>query len=159
MAHQETMNGADASARRFGRNLSGFAHDVATLAELQFRLLAVDLRDAKKAAGLAVMLMAAGLVLAFGMIPILLAALAYVLVDFAGWPLSAAFGVVALGAVVLAAGMAFVGWKRLTRGTATLNRSRRELKETFHWIKESLRPGDELSPANSDRYAASPPRW
>ena len=49
MVHQATINGRHTAygGPRMGRSLAGLGHDVLTLAELQARLLAVDLSEGR----------------------------------------------------------------------------------------------------------------
>lgn len=125
-------------AAEFGRNFSLLAQDFATLAELQLRLFAVDLREARRSAIPALAAIVAGAVLALGCLPVLMAAAAYSLVEFAQWPASGSFGLVGGAALLIASLSAFVGWKRLSSAASTLSRSREELSETLHWLKRAL---------------------
>jgi uncharacterized membrane protein YqjE len=138
MAAQETMK-ANGQTPPLGKNLSGFARDVVTLTELQFKLLAVDCRDARITAGQGLMLLGAGAVLALAVVPILLVAIAFVLIEVADWSHWSSF--LTAGAISLAiAGLCgWYGWRRMKSATSTFQRSRAELSETFQWIKETLR--------------------
>jgi hypothetical protein len=140
MVDQETVGPKTKGARRLGRNLTGFAHDVATLAELQLRLLSVDFRDAVRQAGPGAVVAATAMVVALGALPIALAAIGFVLMELAGWSASLSFGVVAVVSLGGAAGLGYAGWRKLSRATTTLQRSQVELIETVKWIKESLKP-------------------
>lgn len=142
MVDQTTMN------RRFPQthiraNLAGLAHDALTLAELQVRLLSVDLREARRGAATALALLVAGGVLALGCVPLLLLGGARLLVELARWPESGAYAAIGVLAAVLALLILRLGWRRTTRALATVQRSREELLETVRWLKESLRPSDE----------------
>jgi uncharacterized membrane protein YqjE len=138
MVAQETMN-SNGRTPPLTTNLSGFARDVVTLTELQFKLLAVDCRDAKAAAGRGLLLLGAGCVFAIAVVPVLLASAAYALVEVAGWSRAAAFATSALLSAGLACLTGFLGWRRMQTATSAFQRSRAEIKETVHWIKESLR--------------------
>jgi uncharacterized membrane protein YqjE len=157
MVDQATMN-ANGSARRLGRNLSDFAHDVVTLAELQLQLLSVDLRDTRATAVPSAIMLCSGLIFAFGTIPLLLAAIAFLLVEFAGWTYSAAFGLVALASITIAGLLAWFGWTRLMAALSVLKRSRDELRETMHWVKESLRTASSAE-QRAGQTAVGPRDW
>jgi len=139
MVDQKAVGTNGKGATRFGRNLSGFAHDVATLAELQLRLVGVDVRDASRTAGPAAAFLGSAIVLGLGAAPVLLAALSFLLVEAAGWSYAGAFGLVAVLSVAAAGVVGSIGWRRLTSAIGTLQRSRDELIETVRWIKESLK--------------------
>ena len=140
MAYQAQVDNSTNGAAEFGENLSGFAHDVTSLVELQVRLLAVDLRDAKRRSGPAVGLVLGGVVLLLGCVPVLLFAAAHLLIEFAGWPASGAYAAAALTGLVLGGGLGYFGWKRLMAAAGTLARSRDELTETLQWLKRALKP-------------------
>lgn len=142
MVDQTTMNGRGRAAR-LGRNVSDYAHDVVTLAELQLRLLAVDLRDGSRAAGPAGALIVAGFLAALGSIPLLFVAFALALAEFAGWPYSVGFAVSAAAGMVAGGAAAYFGWKKLLAAGKNLGRSKAEFVQTLKWIKESLRPSEE----------------
>lgn len=148
MVAQETLNAAPNAAPRLGRSLNGFAHDILALGELQLRLLAVDCRDAKATATKGLILLASGAVLAFGLVPILLATIGLAFVEFADWSYTAAFGAAAGISLLAAVGLAWAGWKALSQSGSPFQRSKTEMKESLHWIKESLRasPSEDVDP-------------
>jgi uncharacterized membrane protein YqjE len=149
MVDQETVNPASGrSAARFGRNITGFAHDLATLAELQLRLFSVDLRDATRAAAPSAAILGIALIVGLGATPIILAAVAMALVEVAGWSYTAAFAAVAVCSVLVAAGLGYAGWRKLGTALRTLQRARDELVETVRWIKDSLKPSSSRSELN-----------
>lgn len=154
MADQATVSNGRRTAKQFGRNVSGYAHDVVTLTELQLRLLAVDLRDGSKTAGLAVAAIVVGVLAALGAIPLVFVTIALALVEFGGWSYTAAFALSALSGLVVGALALYFGWKRLLSAGRTLGRSKAELVQTLKWIKESLRPSDveSDSPPVSSRF-------
>jgi len=140
-------------AKKFGRNISGYAHDILTLGELQLRLLAVDLRDGSSAAGLGLGAIVAGVLAAVGAIPLIFVTMALALVEFADWSWTAAFGVSALVGLLFGAAAAYFGWKRLLSAGKTFGRSKAEAVETLRWIKESLRPTEpDTMPGPSSRF-------
>lgn len=148
MVDQETVMPNGTRAARFGRNLTGFAHDIATLAELQLRLFSVDIRDATRAAAPGAAIIGAAMVVGLGAAPIVLAACSLALVEFAGWSYAAAFSLMAVLSVVVAAALGYAGWRKFATAIGTLQRSRDELVETVRWIKESLKPAPRPSDLN-----------
>jgi uncharacterized membrane protein YqjE len=142
MVHQAPLNnGSSTGAAALGENFSRFAHDLTTLTELQVRLLAVDVRDAKQKSGAAAALLLGGAVLMLGCIPVLLLGLAQLLIEFAQWPASGAYACVAVAALIIGGAVGYAGWNKLMSAAGTLGRSRAELLETLQWIKKALRPG------------------
>jgi hypothetical protein len=141
MVDQETVkqNGSTAG-RRFGASVTGFAHDLATLVELQFRLLAVDISDARKSIGPALALAAGAVLIAFSTLPVLLMAAAFGLAEWSGWGNGLSFLVVAVVALCLAAVCLGLVYRKVQNAKGALQRSKSELKETVRWVKESLRP-------------------
>jgi len=149
MVAQEEVKRNGFAGKRIRRNLSGFAHDVVTLGELQCRLLAVDLRDAKKVIIPGTALIVGGILVAFAALPIMLAAFALTLSQLAGWSFAASFGIVAGGALLLAASLAVFVWSMFQKAIGRFDRSRVELKETYRWVRDSLRPASNPSDEES----------
>ena len=141
MVDQATVKRGSPAAK-LGRNVSGYAHDLMTLGELQLRLFAVDLRDGSKTAGLGLGAIVVGVLAALGAIPLVFVTIALAFVEFAGWSSTLSFGVSALLGLVVGAGAAWFGWRRVLAAGKTLGRSKAEAVETLRWIKESLRPTD-----------------
>jgi len=139
MVDQATMNGSNHPATKLGRNVSGYVQDIITLVELQLRLLAVDLRDGSKAAGIGVGALAIGILAALGSMPLVFVTISAALIEFAGWSYTLSLGVSALFGLLAGAGAAWFGWKRLLAAGETFGRSKAEAVETLKWIKESLR--------------------
>ena len=142
MVHQAAVkNGAHDGASALGENFSRFAEDLTSLTELQLRLLAVDVRDAKQRSGVAAALLVGGGILMLGCIPVLLLGIAQLLIEFAQWPASGAYACVSVAGLLIGGGVGYAGWRKLMSAAGTLSRSREELVETLQWIKRALRPG------------------
>ncbi len=141
MVDQASMNRGNA-ATRLGRNVSGFAHDLVTLGELQVRLLAVDCQDASRRAGLGIVGLGIGALAALGAVPLVFVTFAVALVELGGWSQTAAFALATVSGLVLGAIAMFFGWRRLLRAGTTFGRSKAEFVQSMKWVKESLRPGD-----------------
>lgn len=124
---------------RVREHVAGFAHDLAALAELQMKLLAVDLQEGKRHATVGFPWLAAAAVVALGSMPVLLLAAASALTEL-GLAQSIAQVIVGFVAISIAAGMALIGVRHIRKATTTFQRSQRELNETISWIKDSLKP-------------------
>lgn len=122
------------------------AHDVIELTELQAELFATDVRDTSRSVRLGVALGAAGVVLFLGSVPVLLAAVAYLLIEQRGWSHAAGFGAATFVGLLLSGGVLAAAWRWLRMSVVTLHRSRDELKRNIAWVKSSLR---NRAPSNS----------
>jgi uncharacterized membrane protein YqjE len=142
MADQATVT-PPGPAKKLGRNVTSFAHDLITLIELQLRLLSVDVRDASQTAGTASALVVVGVLAAIGTIPLLFVTLAAALIEFAHWSHTAAFALVSVLGLMSGAALAYFGWKKLLVAGTTLGRSKAEMVQTLQWVKETLRPKDD----------------
>ena len=137
MVNQTQVNGSRMGAVR--HNLAGLAHDAITLTELQCQLLAIDLRDMRRAGISAGMQIVAGAVLALACLPILLIALSQCLVEFADWTNTAAYSVVGAGTLAIAIVLLWMGARMFSNSLKSMERSREEFAETLRWLKSSLR--------------------
>jgi hypothetical protein len=132
-------NGRTAAPRAVVDNLSDFLHDVVTLSELQAKLFLTDLKDFQSGATLPAALMGAAAVVGLGCVPVLLMAVAWLLIDYEvlthGWAFLVAAGI-GLGAAALLGG---AGWFALRRQLAVLERSKLELERNITWFKSVLK--------------------
>ena len=120
------------------QGVSGLLHDAITLAELQCKLLGLDLSETASRAMFPVICLSVGGVLALSTLPLLLVALAQGLRDGFHWPAGLAT-LAAVGVGLLVAGIAAaIGYVKLRTAFAPLNRSRDELTHNIGWLKESL---------------------
>jgi hypothetical protein len=152
MADQTQINGSvrrNGAGAAFRENLSGLLHDVIELGELQVQLLLLDLSAAGRRTALAALLVGSALVLALGTVPVLLLAIGWTVVQFAGWTHAAAFALTGLVALVLAAGLAWFAWRRLNAAISKLSRSREEFATNVRWIKDALKQN--TSPSRRSR--------
>jgi hypothetical protein len=132
-------NGRTAAPRAVVENLSDFLHDVVTLSELQAKLFVADLKDFRSGATMPAALLGAAAVVALGTVPVLLMAIAWLLIDYdvlrPGWAFLAAAGV----GLALAALLGGVGWYAFRRRLAVLERSQIELERNITWFKSVLK--------------------
>jgi len=119
-------------------NIAGFAGDVATLAELQAKLASHDLKETVSRATIPAGLILGGSVLALGSIPVLLIGVAELIVRWTSLSHGLSLLIVAIGAMVLAAGMVLFALPAMKRSFASFQRSREELVRNIAWIKTVL---------------------
>jgi uncharacterized membrane protein YqjE len=143
MADQATVSGNGApsplgAAESVVGNIAELGNDVATLAELQLRLAALDFRESLARAAWPLALGAVGLALGLGSLPVALIGLAELLAAGLaigrGWSLL----IVALAALVLASAAATIAALRLGPSFASFRRSREELERNLAWIRTVL---------------------
>jgi uncharacterized membrane protein YqjE len=119
-------------------SLSEVANDVATLAELQAKLAAVDLKACAERALVPLAVIAAALAVALGTIPVALLGAAFLLVSALGLGWGWAMLLTAAVALVLAGLVAFVSVRQFGRSLEPLRRSREELTRNIAWVRTVL---------------------
>jgi hypothetical protein len=135
----EQQNGRyEAPASVFARNFSDCAHDVVNLAELQSRLLLIDLKQSARQTAVPAGLAGAALAILLGSIPVLFMAIAYALVEGAGWPHWAGFLLAGVLGLILGGGLAAGAYALVRRSVTGLERSRKELADNLRWLKDTL---------------------
>jgi hypothetical protein len=125
-------------SKALARGVSGFAHDVLILAELQAQLFVVDVQLCGKrllAPGLVVL---CGVALGLACFPIALAALALLLVQVLEISYAVGFLLAVAVGAALSALLCVVGWLELREPVAVLRRSRRELVRNLRWLKKVI---------------------
>lgn len=133
------QNGSPQSApRTLARDVGGFAHDVLTLAELQAELFAADVRECGERVVVPGFVLLSGLALGFACFPIVLTALALLLIQAFEISYAAGFLAAFVVGAVLSALLCVLGWLRVRRHVALLGRSKLELACNLHWIKKVL---------------------
>jgi Putative Actinobacterial Holin-X, holin superfamily III len=156
MADQATVNQPrsvpiDAPATAVVSNLAEFGNDFATLAELQAKLAAIDLKETAGRAALPASLLAGALVLVLGSLPVLLAGVAELIEEYTaidgGWALLLTAGVT----LALAAAIGAVGAFRIGASFASFQRSGEELARNVSWIKTVLAYSGRSAPAQRRR--------
>jgi hypothetical protein len=133
--------------------------DMVTLGELQAELMQVDLRNFMTSRVVpTVLLGAVAIIAALASLPILLASLAYYLVEVANLTVASAFLAAAGVGLLVAAICGGTAWQRLRSRNDAFARSRIELARNVRWLKQVLgRPAetaDHLNPTAAYR----PPR-
>jgi uncharacterized membrane protein YqjE len=151
MADQTTMTGGNGRrnpSKAVVHSVADLAHDIATLAELQAKLAAVDLRDTASKAMRSCVKLGAGLALMLAALPVILMGVAYLLVD-AGLSTWLAFLLTGVGAAGLAAVIAFVATTQLRHSFEAFQRSREEFVKNLQWVKGVLVERGEFVPPGS----------
>ncbi len=142
MAHQEVLNRTAKPTQQPNGVLEGvssFTSDLATLAVLQARLAACDLRDGlKQATPALIALVIAGLVLASGIVAIVLGA-AFWLASAFELQVGLAMILVGLAGLIASAVILVLSVRALTARAAFFQRSHEELERNLAWVKTTLK--------------------
>jgi len=148
---QVSSNGiGESTGRRVVRSAAELWHHVMLLGELQGRLLTVELGEGFRKARTGVLLAVVGVLLGFASFPVVLAAVALILVETTSLTLAQAFGIVAGVAFALSLVLAAGGWLYLRSQTLGAPRSRAEWSLNWRWLKETLRRERTTPPHVSD---------
>lgn len=119
-------------------SLTGFGNDVASLADLQLKLAALDAKSTAERAALPLGLAAGGLAVVLGSVPVLLLGLAALLASAfqiaQGWAMVLVGGV----ALIVSAIVIVVAGQRVRRALQSFDRSRDELTRNLAWIRTVL---------------------
>ena len=144
MVRQTPVNGAApeasgeppfASVGDVSSHATDLVYDVITLIELQFKLLYVDVREVLSRATGGVVLLAALVAVVLGCVPVLLVAMAELLVMHAGWGRPGAYFLIAGAAGLVAIAVGLVTVRRLRSVGAVLARSHAELLKNLEFAK------------------------
>jgi len=128
----------EAPARAIGRNVSEFAHDFTALADLQLKLLSVDMKQAMRRLRLPTILAIVAGALALGTIPVILLGIGYLFIEYAELSVAWSFLLTALLSLIVVAILLGVAYARIRGSMSILNRSRDEFIRNVNWIKMVL---------------------
>ena len=142
MRSSESNNGFPAT--RLGRGIAALAHDAATVAELQAKLVALDLKASSRFIRLSLLLGIAGGTLLFACLPVGLIGVAELLVAVGGWNEWVAYLAVAIIGILASAMLFWLGWRTLQKSSGMMHRSQEELARNLQWFKAALR-GEQAS--------------
>jgi len=126
------------ASRGFATGAGNFAQDVLTLAELQVQLLAIDVRECRARLTVPVLLLLGGFAIALACFPIGLAAFALCLIEFFNTTYATGFLTAFMVGAILGALMSIIGWRRVGKRMAVLQRSQHELARNLRWIKKVI---------------------
>ena len=139
-AEVDRTNGAENSPpRAMARNTGELLSDAMTLAELQSKLLLVDVKHDLRQLIAPLALIVIGALLVLAALPIALSAVALALDSGTDLQLWAAFAVTFAGAILIAGGMVGGGVWYLLHRLSFLARSRSEWDQNVRWFKNLLR--------------------
>ena len=130
--------GSDSSPKALAHSLASIVQDVYKIAELQGRLLTVDLRALRQGvlSGLVTWVIACGLLVA--VLPTALIGTGLWLADVAHLSMAAGLLWVTFGAVLLAIGLFLVGWRQFKRQRVGFQRSTKELRASLAALRQAL---------------------
>jgi uncharacterized membrane protein YqjE len=140
MAAQTSTNGQrlEDMAAGVGGNVANLASDLVSLAELQAKLAALDLRETGARSLIPAAVLTAGLCLLLGTVPVVLLGLAGALADTGSFSLVAAQLIVAVVAIGTSAACIWFGYQKIVASLNVLNRSREEFEANLRWIKKAI---------------------
>ena len=115
-----------------------FAQNVFTLAELQGQLLAADVQECGRRAFVPGLVLIVGAALGLACLPIALAAVALLLVEFLQTSYAVSFLITAAVGAVVSAVLSAIGWFLVRQRVAVFGRSQQELLRNLRWIKKVL---------------------
>ena len=119
-------------------NMAEFSTDLISLAELQARLAAADLKESTSRAVLPTGLLVGGAILAVVSLPVLLGGVGYLIHENSTLSIGWSFLVTALATLALGALLAFVGLRGLGSSFSSFDRSKEELTRNLAWVKTVL---------------------
>lgn len=143
MFRQTTLNSKTQDKQKpsaeLGQGVAELGHDLIELIELQFQLLAVDLRKGQTRAVAPIVLGVIAMLLFLGALPVLLFGAGWLLAVSTELTMPAAFTVVGAATLALSAILALIAYQRLTHISEIFERSQRELNSNLRWIKRTLK--------------------
>src|SRR5262245_20484405 len=125
--------------RAVARGTAEFLHDFTTLAELQGKLLVVDLKEGTAKLLVPVISLLVGAAIALGCIPIALAALALMLHEITTLTLASCFGISLAIGLFMALVLVIVAFGVVKSGMAMFDRSLHEFRRNMQWAKDTLK--------------------
>lgn len=129
----------DAPPLQVGQGVAELVHDLIELIELQFQLVAVDLREGRSRAILPLILGGMAMMLFLGALPVLLFGAGWLLATTTELTMPLAFAIVGVLTLMLSAIITVIAYYQLTHVTEIFQRSQRELNSNLRWIKRTLK--------------------
>ena len=139
-------------------SFSELTHDAIELAELQAKLLALDVRCTTQRTKVSLILTVLGVCVLLGTMPVALITVAYVFIQELEWTPLGSYALATLIGIVLSGSILAAAWMKLQSGMEVLERSREELGRNIAWIKSSLRSAATRSDAERAMQTEAPPR-
>jgi hypothetical protein len=132
-----TTNGFPAA--RLGRGMAALAHDVTSIAELQAKLMAQDIKEGSRLFRRSVICAVLGGTLLLACLPVGLIGIAEVLVATAGWTEWTAYLVTSGAGILISGVFLWLCWSAIRQSAGTMRRSNEELARNVQWLKQALR--------------------
>jgi len=118
--------------------LAEFVNDVSGLAELQFKLASLDLKEATRQAAVPMAIALAGAAVLAGSIPVVIAGTALLIAAALGTSLAPSLLFTALAFLVVAGAVTAYAARKLIRSLEAFRRSEEELQRNLSWIRTVL---------------------
>jgi len=119
-------------------SIAGLGNDVATLGELQWKLFKADLKDLTARARLSIAILAVGVVVVVGSVPVLVAGAGLLLATALNISTGMGLLLSALAAVIISGGALAFAVLGLGRSLDALQHSREEFQRNVAWIRTVL---------------------
>ncbi|AGA25401.1 phage holin family protein [Singulisphaera acidiphila] len=135
----KVKNGStNGSAENMVGSIAGFGNDVATLAELQLKLAALDFKETAGRALIPLALVVVGLVVILGSVPVAIGGVSLLIAQVLGISLGWALLLTAITILGLAALVVVIAGRKLGASLEGFQRSRDELIRNVSWIRTVL---------------------
>ena len=132
LAHMEPSPGSMVG------NIAEFGNDIATLVELQAKLVMYDSKECVHRATYPLIFLVGGAAVALSCLPILLLGTADLLHELTKWPDWATRMLVAVGALLIAAVVAYLSLREATSSINSFRRSAEEFTRNLSWVRTVL---------------------
>lgn len=135
----KVKNGStNGSAENMVGSVADFGNDVATLAELQLKLAALDFKETAARALIPLALVLVGLVVILGSVPVAIGGVSLLIAQATGLALGWALLLTAIVTLGLAALVVVVAGRKLGASLEGFRRSQEELVRNISWIRTVL---------------------
>lgn len=142
-------SGRELPPRAVARSTAELLHDMATLAELQGKLVLIDMQEGTARLLVEMMMIAIGAAIGLGCVPIALAMLALIIAANTTLSLPVSFAIALATGLVLACILAIPACLAVKRNIHVFDRSLAEWRRNRQWFKETLRRVGKSSPQRS----------
>jgi uncharacterized membrane protein YqjE len=133
-----TDGATNGSTENMVGSIADFGNNVATLAELQLKLAALDFKETAAQALIPLALAVVGLVVLLASVPVAIGGVALLIAQATTLTIGGALLLTALVTLVLAAVVVVVAGRKLAAALAGFQRSRDELIRNISWIRTVL---------------------
>jgi hypothetical protein len=138
-ADHDAANGRELPPRTVARNTAELLHDMATLAELQGKLVFIDFREGTAKLLVELMMVGIGTIIGLGCVPIALATLALTIAATTTLSLPVCFAIALATGLILACILAIPACLAVKNNIHIFDRSLAEWRRNRQWFKETLR--------------------